>query len=520
MSRYDDDVVLVPRGARLLRAPGVTYITAPAPRTPPPSPPSSRASPPVAPPTLAPAAERPTSATDALTPPKVTLPTQPGITHIPAPVPTPAPPPPPSHAAPPPPPPTPPPPKQQHPDTDALAPPGVNVLTRPDVAVTSAPAATPVAKPAPVQPAPVAKPTRVQPTPATVTAAPGHAAATTRSPASPAPRAPDVEGLNKQSADAVDLTVYYTHRDQVPLRHGETIAFTPGKGYHAAGPNHHLPSIKTLSPTQPADGRTPPLPSRRQMAQVQPAKQGTPTTRASRTPPLTTAQLHPIQPSQTGTPIPPVSHRIGSVTGRIETSAAVSNRIHLPAERLFSVEVKTSLEASATLRWSGGPRGPTLVHLDRHGLAITVDHGPLSFTDRGHLYRSGHGVQDPQNVLFQDVPGHHVDKRSHPTVDLTVGGRSYSIKGQDVEIAKRVEAEGLHKQVVVVDVSSSVSKAVPGYGRVTLDYSLAANVEFDERQRKQQRQRSLTEEEVIAIALALLGAAVVLHRVVPQGPNR
>lgn len=100
-------------------------------------------------------------------------------------------------------------------------------------------------------------------------------------------------------------TTYYTFKEDVPLQPGQTIGFTPGRGYYGIGPGSRLPPGVELNPTQPTQAHpTPPQPATRGLV-VQPTAAGTPIPHASEMENITPSrQLLAAQPSAAGTPTP------------------------------------------------------------------------------------------------------------------------------------------------------------------------------------------------------------------------
>jgi hypothetical protein len=76
-------------------------------------------------------------------------------------------------------------------------------------------------------------------------------------------------------------TAYYTYPFEVPLKLGQTLGFTRGRGYYAVGTLSSLPSGITLNPMQPMKGSsTSPQPGTPKMHPIHPTKAGTPIERA------------------------------------------------------------------------------------------------------------------------------------------------------------------------------------------------------------------------------------------------
>jgi len=258
--------------------------------------------------------------------------------------------------------------------------------------------ATPVDKPSPVRPSPIP----AVPAPGATPTSPVDRPTIQATPIASKSSAPASQTISDAASSHGYGVRYYTYRQNVPLKSGQEIGFTRGQGYYA-----YYPVSQTRRPGIPATPHVSGIPTTSGTAR-----------RGGQGPPAAAAVGSAVQPSSSRngrilasamrTPRPPLAH----------TLEGVSEKRYVFAE-VGGVAFIGTMQASATLTWSGGGKKPE-VKLTAGGVSITD--GPVTISDST--------IALDLNQFFQSGGKRRGERRDRSRAVITVG-----LKGAGVRIS-------------------------------------------------------------------------------------
>jgi hypothetical protein len=164
-------------------------------------------------------------------------------------------------------------------------------------------------------------------------------------------------------------TRYYTHRHDVPLRFGQVLGFTRGRGYYAYYPNFVVPHYPGATPGGPRSPRPPTAPAQPGASGSEPPILATPTG----------AGFFPLGRSTARVNAFVAQPGLGDAGPQIAVAvkAGAKKEYRLIIQTQFGWVLAT-IEAEAEVEWAGGAKDASIT-LSSDGLSIRD--GPLTVND-------------------------------------------------------------------------------------------------------------------------------------------
>lgn len=283
---------------------------------------------------------------------------------------------------------------------------------------------------------------------------------------------------------------YYTYKKDVHLKPGQTLAYTPGRGYYARAVGA-APTVTTGAGKGASTG-------------VLAARHGLTTTRSPKGQRMPESYFPPVAPSPLGGKSKTKRSAPTSGRGKVVVTASGKSVSHRgPTLRVGDTTVTTTFHAGAKLSWSRGKgKGKVTVSINPHTKGISVQQGPLTLSDNGKLNEAAKSYEPSPfqaaiGVLTDGTTPHAIKPYK---LDLRIGGKDVPVEFGTVHVS--IEGDADIQQgagTVTVEISTPFKASTKSYGEVEGDYSLTFEMKIT---RTPNRTPGLP-VDILALALAL-----------------